>query len=86
MFSGNKIYNILQKFTPPPTAFKTCTLQLKYKTLLQYKICYYKTLKFPEHTNSYSEHRLIFINNVVNGTVHNIYIRIQGKSQPHLPI
>jgi len=52
MFSGNKISNLLQKFTPLPIAFKTCTLQMKNKALLQYRICYYKTLEFPEDTTA----------------------------------
>jgi len=86
MFSSNKISNLLRKFTLPPIAYKTFTLQTKHKALLQYKIFYYKTLEFPEDTHSYSEHGLIFINNVMNRILHNICIRIQGKSQPHLAI
>ena len=52
MFSGNKISNLLQKFTPLPITFKSCTQQMKHKALLHYKICYYKTLQFPEDTTA----------------------------------
>ena len=52
MLSGNKNSNLLQKFTSHPIVFKTCALQMKHKVLLQYKICYYETLEFPEDTTA----------------------------------
>ena len=61
MFSGNKIFNLLQKFTPPPIAIKTFTLQMKQKALLQYKVFYYKTLEFPEDTTATLNMDLFFL-------------------------
>ena len=52
MLSSNKISNLLQKFTPPPIAIKTCTSQMKNEPLLQYKIFCYKTIEFPEDTTA----------------------------------